>query len=185
MYKIYSSSMNLENSTSNKIQAIQIAKEWLEAMTNIRDTNWLLFSSDYKNCWNTYNYDTGCVSNISPNLIAHNGHYIVYQDTDSRWKLFSPSWVSIYNFGDTNYQNAFKIWLDANGFYTNTWVTTNLYPIFTREIRVHYIDTSDPTNGPDSWDEKMEVRSIVQWVDPSANVPHKVELKTILSNWKG
>jgi len=56
MYKVYSESENLSTSTKNKITAIQIAREWIEAMKNIRDTNWILFSTNTENCWNTLNY---------------------------------------------------------------------------------------------------------------------------------
>jgi hypothetical protein len=61
MYQIFTNSSHLSNSTTNKIQAIQIAKQGIEAVTNIRDTNWLRFSSDYPNCWNAYNYNNNCI----------------------------------------------------------------------------------------------------------------------------
>jgi hypothetical protein len=51
----------MSNNLDMKIQAIQIAREGIEAMTNIRDTNWKMLSTDNKNCWNTLNYDTNCV----------------------------------------------------------------------------------------------------------------------------
>ena len=61
MYKVYMSSINLERSTNYKIAAMNIAREWIEAITSIRNTNWLLFSSDTKNCWNTLDYESNCV----------------------------------------------------------------------------------------------------------------------------
>ena len=44
VYSIYSASTKVTNNVETKIKAIQIAREWIEAMTNIRDTNWLIFS---------------------------------------------------------------------------------------------------------------------------------------------
>ncbi len=43
VYTILSSSQKLSNSTALRIEAIQIARDGLEAMTNIRDTNWIEF----------------------------------------------------------------------------------------------------------------------------------------------
>ena len=184
MYKIYSASVRLEAGTTNKIKAIQIAKEWIGAITSIRNTNLVLFLSDYKNCWNTLNYDSWCISNIAPIKIAQEGKYIIYKDTNNRWKLNLPTGIASYEYSDTDYKNQFRMWIDSNWFYTATGTTTNLKPIFTREIYISYIDTSNPTDGADSNDEKMKVKSIVQWVDTSSNSTRRVELETILSNWK-
>jgi hypothetical protein len=184
MYKIYTRSVQLETSVTNKIQAVQIAKEWIEAMINTRETNWILFASDYKNCWNTLNYNSLCMLNDTTTKdIAHNGKYKIYKDTDNRWKLHSPLWISQYSYMDSNYRANFKIWLDSNWFYTSTWTTTELKPLFTREIKIKYIDT-DATGGANSNDEKMEITSLVMRMDKSSDQPHRIELKTILTNWK-
>ena len=55
------SSQKFSNATGNRIEAIQIARDGLEAMTNIRDTNWILYGADPENCWNTMNYSGSCV----------------------------------------------------------------------------------------------------------------------------
>jgi len=95
MYKVYMSSVKLERSTNNKVIAINIAREWIEAMTNIRDTNWILFSSDTSNCWNTLNYESNCVwdtSNLNDILIWS---YKIYKNINDRWSLswsINTSW---------------------------------------------------------------------------------------------
>jgi len=61
LYDIFNASQKLSNTTKNRIEAIEIAREWIEAMKNIRDTNWLMFGWDKTNCYNTLNYDSGCV----------------------------------------------------------------------------------------------------------------------------
>ena len=60
MYKIYTESVRLSDLTAQRLQAIQIAREGIEAVENIRNTNWILYSADYKNCWNTLNYNEAC-----------------------------------------------------------------------------------------------------------------------------
>jgi hypothetical protein len=67
MYNIYGSSIKLSNSTENKITAISIAREGIEAITNIRDTNNLLFKADLKNCWNVLNYNANCIGDNTTN----------------------------------------------------------------------------------------------------------------------
>ncbi len=49
---IIGSSIRNINASKNRIIAIGIAREGLEAMRNIRDTNWLKFNSKKRECWN-------------------------------------------------------------------------------------------------------------------------------------
>ena len=173
---------------ANKIQAIWIAKEWIEALTNIRDTNWLLFGSDYKNCWNTLNYNNSCICinnntwcNTSKiNDIKNNKKYKIYKNsTNNRWYL-SPAITWTYQ--DTNYRIWNEVWLDSDWFFTQSWSVDKLIPLFTREIKIEYINT-DSVVWNDSNDEQMKITSLVQWGDNSSNTPHKIELSTILSNY--
>lgn len=60
-YNIINSGQKLSVTSENRIKAINIAREGLEAIENIRDTNWIKFSSDYTNCWNVKNYDVNCI----------------------------------------------------------------------------------------------------------------------------
>jgi len=183
MYKIFFNSSALIDSTENKIKAINIAREWIEAMTNIRDTNWLKFWSDYKNCWNTFNYKSACVWATTPatstDIPDWSGWYIIYKDINNQWRL--KNYVS-WNYSDPTYIGNYIVWLSGSWFYTQTWTTANLKPVFTREIIISYIDTNWlPTN---SNDEKMKISSLVQWWDRFSQKVHKIKFETILSNWK-
>jgi len=188
MYTVFNESQQLSNTSANKIQAIQIAREWIEAMKNIRDTNWILYWSDTKNCWNTLNYQSNCVWASTPFTatdIEHDTSYKIYQDTDNRWKLKDET-PPADGFKNSWYRTNFKVWLDINWFYTQSWglidSTNPLKPLFTREIKIKYIDTNWWT--ANSNDEKMQVTSLVQWVDSASTQAHKVEFTTILTNWK-
>ena len=190
MFKVFTQSQKLSNSTENKIQAIQIAREWIEAMKNIRDTNWILYWSDTANCWNVINYQPGCVgilagNNTTTDISRSNETYKVYQDpTSNRWILEEKATPETL-FSNTDYRNEMEVWYDANWFFTQSWtlIVEELKPLFTREIQVRYIDTNSDST-VDSNDEKMEVTSLVQWVDSSSSEPHKVEFTTVLTNWK-
>ncbi len=182
-YKVYFSSSKLAQTTELRISAIQMAKEWIEWFSNIRNTNWIMFAADYKNCWNTLNYNNNCIANNWTGTdIANNWHYIIYKDTNNKRILWT--WTIINSdFTNSNYRNEYKIYKTASWFYTQSWwLWTPIIPIFTREIIVNYINTSGATIN--SNDEKMEIISLVQWDDSSSKIAHKVKLKTILTNWK-
>lgn len=180
MYSIYNESIKLSNSTENKIQAIQIAKQWIEAFTNIRDTNWIIFPSDYKNCWNTMNYNPACIWDPDPtNKITNSLSYIIFQNNLNRWELLNKT---SDNYWSGTYINDFRVWFDDKWIYTQSWITDILKGNFIREIKVSYLNDSWAV-----WDEndnKIKVISLVQWVDSASKLPHKVELEQILTNYK-
>ena len=66
-----------------RIIAVNIAREGIEAVRSIRDTNWLLFSDRRRQCWNNEPGVTPCDGNspIEP------GYYVVYKHTDGPWHL--------------------------------------------------------------------------------------------------
>jgi type II secretory pathway pseudopilin PulG len=82
-----SSIQNLEN-TVNRIVATNLAREGLEAVHNIRETNWMKFSNNKRGCWNHLPQSTASTDACTPgttNIQA--GDYIVYLDTAKRWRL--------------------------------------------------------------------------------------------------
>lgn len=187
LFSIFSESQKLSHATKQRIEGIQIAREWIEAFENIRDTNWFLFSADLWNCWNTLNYNSSCFGDAWTTLdIQHNASYIITQDSDNRWILTEVTKTAANDeFSDVGYRNDFRVRKDNSGFYTQSW-GVDFLPIFTRELLVEYIE--DTTNPPDSIinenDEKIRVTSIVQWNDGTTATGKRIELQTELSNWK-
>lgn len=181
MYNIFSRWQNLSNTTANRIQAISIAREWLEAMINIRNTNYILYSANYANCWNTLNYDPSCVTtptnDTTTDILAWS--YKIYKWVNNRWYLVNQA---TWNFSSRAYKNSFRVWIDSDWLYTQTW-WTDTKPFFTREIKINYIDTNS-SGWWDTNDEKMRVTSLVQWSDSSKSWVLKVELSTVLTNFK-
>lgn len=65
-----------------RVVAVNIAREGIEAMRNIRDTNWLLYSDRRRQCWNQDpEFDCDPPSPIVP------GIYVVYKSADGSWQL--------------------------------------------------------------------------------------------------
>lgn len=188
-FKIFSVSSKLSTHIKNKIEAIQIAREWIEAFTNIRNTNWILFSADYANCWNVKQYKKECIWNGTATYDLVPWSYMIYENNVNRWIAWKKN---TWTYSDSDYRDIFRVYLESDtGLYSQRpgfwYPLTNfkeLSPIFTRELVVEYIEDTNLDGVIDSNDEKMKVTSIVQWADSSSSKPHKVELETVLSNWR-
>ncbi|MFH0838113.1 MAG: hypothetical protein V1880_02510 [Patescibacteria group bacterium] len=80
---ILNSMRNLTNA-KNRVIAINIAREGIEAVRNIRDTNWLYYSDKRRQCWN---HDPGAGVCDGTNPIPP-GVYIVYKHApEGSWRL--------------------------------------------------------------------------------------------------
>jgi hypothetical protein len=175
-YKIFTNSQKLSDSTAYRLAAISMAREWIEVITNIRDTNWLLFWSNTTNCWLTFNYNSSCITAGWTTTNIPTWSYKIYKNSNNRWYLSWP--IATWNYSDSTYRDNFRVNLDSDWFYTQSgW--TNFLPIFTREIKIYY--PSDAWTPPQS----VNVESIVRWSDSSrTNWNFEVKLQTLLTNWK-
>lgn len=183
VYSILDSSQKLANSTWDRIEAIQIARDGLEAFTNIRDTNALLFELDLENCWNTMNYNNACIWNtwVSTDIrnIA-NRAYSIYKAPNNQFMLWRRNTAGWFN--DSWYRNRFWVRKDDRGFYTQSWGIL-MDSTYTREIQVEYFQADDtPWN---SNNPKVQVTSLVQWFDPTSGSAKSLEMSTTLTNWRG
>lgn len=177
VYTIYSKSANLSTSTKNRVKALSIAREWIESIENIRDSNWIAFSADTRNCWNTFNYDITCIQNTTTSWKISSWSYTIYRDSTNRWLLKQETTTWSYN--QESYRNTYKVNMDDNWFYTQSW-WTSFFPIFTRQIIISYPYWPNY----DATDEKMKIESLVYWSDNSKNWFSKIELDNMLTNWK-
>lgn len=148
-------------------------------MENIRDTNWIKFSSDYDNCWNTKDYNVGCIG--SSGTAFATGSYILVQ-SGALWTLtgtiIAPSPIATAYSG---YMNQFPVFLDATGLISHSGSSirctpskiTNCKTIYTREIKISYPSA-----------DHLKINSIVTWKDSSKATPYVIDLETVLTNWK-
>ena len=198
VYSILVSSQKLSQSTSYRIEAIQIARDSLEAMTNIRDTNWVEFWGDVRNCWNTWNYDRdstpSCIWDDSwdSQRISHtaNQSFILYRD-EVTWKFeLERRSRNPNNFSELDYRDNFRVYYDDNWFYTQSWSLSlpdeNLLSReYTREIRIDYLNE----NFQSQWstavsNPAMDITVLVQWADPAVTENRSLEMTTRLTNWR-
>jgi hypothetical protein len=158
----------------NRMTATNLAQEGLEVVRNMRDTNWMTYSTNLRECWNFWDdtdenrdidgADTDCV----PNGSGQNNHpwgysieaggtfvnsYIVDIDPDD----FRGILIADNNFNGKYADGArlFKTTVNGTDFYTHDNSPGNTETIFEREIEMYYIDatvfndTTNPITGGD------------------------------------
>jgi Tfp pilus assembly protein PilV len=180
LYDFYISSEKLASTTNKRIKAIQISREWLEGVTNIRNTNWLLYGADYQNCWNVQSYRIECIGNSTFTYDIRPWSYIISQNTENRWHLdwiIAPFWA----YPDLIYRNEFWVEIASDGFYNQQTTPAFINPPYTREIIISYPEDTNSDGNSDSNDDKMHIKSLVQW---GTSGTHRVELSHTLTNWK-
>jgi type II secretory pathway pseudopilin PulG len=165
--------------SENRIKAINLAREGIEWVTNLRNTNWLRFSSDQTNCWKTKDYNGSCIWNpgalTTPGLSIATGvpveKYILI-NTNGAWYISTATPTT-----------GSGLWVDSDWYYVATGTTvpgeaictidiaTNCRSPFTRELSI--LKWSD--------DNIITVTSSVDWNERRAQ---NVTLTTTLTNWK-
>ncbi len=173
-FSIYDRSQKLATATQHKLEAIWIAREWLELVSNIRDTNLSLFAANTKECWLVNNYNSSCITQTTTGASLYNSwsYSLILSWATNRYTL---SWASTWNFSDTNYKNAFRVNKDSNWYYIQ-WTWSPFKPLYTREIQLSY-----------TWADyqKVIVKSIVKRVDSSkTSGNYQIVFDTLLTNWK-
>ncbi|MDH5596805.1 MAG: type II secretion system GspH family protein [Candidatus Peregrinibacteria bacterium] len=79
---VLNSIRNLTNAKS-RVLAVNIAREGVEAVRGIRDSNWLFYSDRRRQCWN-HNPAEGACEGLTPILP---GTYIVYKHANGSWQV--------------------------------------------------------------------------------------------------
>jgi hypothetical protein len=77
---IMGTSIRNMNGSKNRVIGVNIAKEGLEAVHNIRDTNWLKYSGKKRECWNHDPAYLDCQDSTRP---IEPGDYIIYKQLTS------------------------------------------------------------------------------------------------------
>ena len=191
---VMATSLQNVQGTRKRIVAINIAREGTEAVRNIRDTNWLKFSSNRRECWNHMpiglengNHDecSGSTAKIEP------GTYWVYLDQNHQWRLQEDNENSEERFlslvdiepavdsdkdGDpANDEDLYNhAMADAIG---NAYAKKT---IFTRRVNISYLD-DDGDEGA-SADNRMKVEVTIEWFD---KMQKTLTLQTLITDYLG
>lgn len=200
---LMSNSLRNMNSSKSRVVAVNIAREGIEAVRNIRDTNWLKFSSRRRTCWNHMplkaNSDT-CAGDGSDLIPA--GDYIVYKDEAFRWRLVPKILAG------EDLSRVYLVDIDTSKDTSGDGVNDNDQDIynhpkthtgsgedslgrahsvatgFQRTIRIDYLrnDGSILSTATASSENRMLVTATVIWGQDTA---HQTQLTTHLSDYLG
>ena len=172
--------------TKERVLATNLAREGIEAVRNIRDTNWLRFAGERRICWN--NLDSSACNDVDNDGVAdspirNNQAYLAISNPATyRWQLSAGGISNRLNLDDGEIANdaVYHLKLDSTtGLYNhNTGENSPYY----REIYTEYLESDQSaTTGPSA--NILRVTSRVQWVDRGEI--SEVILTTILTDYLG
>lgn len=188
---VMATSLRNVGSSRERMIAVNIAREGIEAVKNIRDTNWLKFSNDRRNCWNHLPGTPDTCDRNTPKIV-HNRAYIVYLNQKNEWRLTTNTTTQKANLslvdidsgfdsnGDqnkTNDQDIYNHLVGNDSLGRETKKTT-----FERQIRVFYLSPTNATNGTFN-DNRMKITSTVYWKEKSTT--KSLTLETIITDYLG
>lgn len=189
VFGFFSKSRTFLDWVSAKIEAIEIAREWIEVLENIRNTNWIRFWANIDNCWNTLNYNPQCVFWTDVTKIWGWKTYIL-KNNNFVWTLEEKN--DSWDFKELTYRNKFSVWKNkTNWLYCQPVDNINcitrrenwklLIWNYIRKIKVENIGfaSSNPNNVT-----KIKVTSIVEWIDQSKKWKRRLELVNFMTNYK-
>ena len=168
-------SLQTQQISQQFILATNLAREGLEAVRNIRDTNWMRYPGDPANCWNN-----AATDECDGVLIASGAHVLTIDD-EYQWSLSAQTDDVDINAGATS--NApYRLYLDAQGLYVDSGSDAELTP-FHRAITIEYFkDDMQDISGSSPEDANiMRVHCTVWWQD-SKRI-QSATLSTIITNY--
>ncbi|HMR01042.1 MAG TPA: hypothetical protein PKA32_01510 [Candidatus Gracilibacteria bacterium] len=180
-------SMRANSFSKDNLVALNLAVEGLEAVRNIRDTNWMKFGFDKTNCWNLVPgsgpgdcsplYDQIAEGYYTADLNPISYEFDLGSVADSLDLNSASNPNDSYRLGyvDLTTVAGTQDILITEDTIAGLGLTNAGASKFYREIHIEY-DTGDPATG-----EIMYVTSTVQW---DQNGVHQVELTTSLANYQ-
>ena len=149
----------------DKMIAINLAREGLEAVGEIVATNWLKFSTDKDHCWDLIKNDASVTDCAVAAHFSLNSCYLVKQDPN--YRLFAES--KTCPSGLLTEDDDYKLYL-KDGLYKHE--SSGIPQRFFRLIKI-----------TDKNDTSMTVSSTVSWYD-SGGATHSVVFTTTLTNYQ-
>jgi type II secretory pathway pseudopilin PulG len=172
-----------------RVIATNLAREGIEAVRVIRDTNWLRYAGERRICWNNNDPDYCSDSDgdqVADTPLADQTTYIAELRTaDYRWELKEVTASLDLDDGVSGSESEYQLSFDATtGLYVHD-DTGDTSPYY-RQIYIEYLDdtgTSLTTTSPAEKANVMRVTSRVEWVDRGKH--SNVTLTTNLTDYLG
>lgn len=174
---------------TNRVVAINIASEGIEAVRNIRDTNWLKYSGDRRGKWLCY--DTVAVPNAcetdATSLISAGTYLVEFNEANSRYYLENQATSPSMTDKKTLPSEDFRLYLqNTTGRFTHTVAgdeeTTRYYRQIYLSPESDWVSASCTSDGCPR-NERLLVSVRVQWLEDDA-VRH-LDMETYLYDFFG
>lgn len=186
------SSIRANSFSKDNLVALNLAVEGVEAIRNIRDTNWVKFAYDKENCWymKPEMGSTNSCTNAG-NKIADGYYTIDLNPENYSWGLnMVPSGSKLDLSTNSTANDDYRLhFLDINNtdglddhdiYVSENTHTSALPPVTPGEESKFYRMVTVEMNDP-AKNDAMTVTSLVQWRDGSA--VHKVQFSSTLTNY--
>jgi type II secretory pathway pseudopilin PulG len=174
--------MQANSFNKDNLVANVLAKEGIEVLRTIRDSNWLKFSFDKDKCWNVKPEITGSdVCNVVENRIEGGNYTVDVVPATYSWILAGPFYM------DDLYDEEYRLgYVDLTGVVDSPELIVSksvfeVYPAnqfgqskYHRMVTIEYLDGNKETAS------KLKATSRVGW--KVGNRAHAVVLSTILTN---
>lgn len=170
----------------NRIVAINIAREGLEAVRNLRDTNWLKFSNHLRLCWNHQAGANGTGGDLADDSCDGTdpilpGEYVIYKNDEFGWKI-APAMEGAIDTTPLYYSDIDSLVdtdndgdpLNDRDILNHFFITDNdslgtrlSQSIFTRSITLEYLQNNpDPSTAPSNQSEPDDsINTTTEWAD--------------------
>ncbi len=171
---------------TNRVVAINVAREGMEAVRNIRDTNWLKYSGDRRAKWLCLDSEgnDACEGNLK-SLIEPNNYTVDFSQIDKRYYL-ARQLETVLSDKDTLPANEnYRLYLGADGRFTHTAggdVTKYYRQVYLRP-ETGWLDTAGCSVDGCPTQERMQVSVRVQWQEDKA-IRH-LDMETYLYDFFG
>lgn len=171
-------SIRANHEAEQRIIAYNFAREGVEAIRNLRDTNWLRFPANRTQCWDvmlTVTTSTDCGSVGVDRVGSEDGtSYIVYPETIDDTRFLSWNIVSVDPSVDDLTLYSFDFGTDGTTLYTHD--STGTATPYTRLVTVTSSDED-----VDTYYDILTVTSVVSW--EFAGVTRSVTFVDELTNY--
>jgi type II secretory pathway pseudopilin PulG len=166
----------------NRVTALSIARDGIEAIRNVRDTNWLKYSGNKDANWLCIDTSsTDCPTKIDTD--GEDFYTIEFSDTDKRYYLSNPigteARLNITPGSLSDGAAKFQLYKTPIGRYSHA-SSGNTTTIFYRQLELIAI-SNDPCGVGDCTQRYLDVTARVQWVEDGQ--VQKLNLETRLFNF--
>ncbi|MCF7846090.1 MAG: hypothetical protein K9L85_02530 [Candidatus Peribacteraceae bacterium] len=171
--------------TKERVIATNLAREGLEAVRSIRDTNWLRFAGERRTCWNNLNpseCNDSDLDGVPDSVIGHRQNYVVeFDNVNYRWDLDSTDLDYRLNLTDgvNSDDDKYRLKIDADGLYNQSGSGTDT--VFYREVYTEYLADDQSLAVDAEAANILRVTSKVEWYDRGKM--SDVTLTTILTDY--